>query len=234
MSRFFGSERMDEDVEEDVFRKYGLPTKKYIGQEMDMDVDEGDTFEMESEKFYISSHGLRLLHPDFQQITIPANMYIYFQSQFGNECARYDWEDMIPYICYHQDFLDTFRNVSTGGWINMCPPGTVIYDCLLTPGERFLSNVMVCDRTVGPQIIMNLNPGGVLLSSVLRDIMGYATLHRLNPPYNIFCSFCLVDNHDSFHELQAYYSSRTRTGGKRKGEKERKRKIRNKNIKYGY
>ena len=220
---FFGNEKMDQEIEEDTFRKFGIPTKQFIRDELEMDVDDEDIIPMESEKFYISSHGSRLLHDDFEQLIIPDNMTLYFQTEFGNTCSRYDWEDMIPYICYHEDFLDSFRNVSTGGWINQCPPGTVIHDCLLTPGEKFLSNIMVCDKTVGPQIILNLNPRGVLLSEALRQIMLYALSNRLSQPYNIFCSFCLVDNYDSLSELNSYY------GGKRN--RKNKKRFKKKSVK---
>jgi hypothetical protein len=201
MANFFGDEAMDVDAEEDTFRQYNVPTKQSITDEFDAPIE---SFHWDiSERFYITSHGIRLLHRDFPRISIPDNVILYFLSDFGYDCKRYNPIDTTSYACYHPDFIGLFHNAD-GSWINRCLPGTLINDCLLTPdrNNKFVSLVMVCDKTMGPQIILTLNSGGVLLSDALELIMQYADKNHLQGTIEIFCSFCLDDSYESYSEIE--------------------------------
>jgi hypothetical protein len=61
---------------------------------------------------------------------------------------------------------------------------------------------MVCDKTIGPQIILTLNPGGVLLSDALELILQYADNNHLQGTIEIFCSFCLDDSYESYSQVE--------------------------------
>ncbi len=219
---FFGTNPLKDNEEMEFFKKHGIPTTESIYEELypdDDDYDDDANIEMTSQHFFISSHGKRLLHPDFPRITVPENVFLYFQSDDSKTCSRYSEQDTVGFVCYNEEFFDDFRNVTEGGWVNAHGPRDVIYDCLLTPDEIFLSKAIVCDKTFGTPTILDITQP-ILLSDVIIAIKNYVHRNRLEPPYNIFCSFCLVDSNMSMRQL---------TTGGRKSKKIKKSKKSRKN-----
>ena len=171
-------------------------------------------------KFVISSHGALLTNTHYNKIKVPENFTIYFNTTNGETCEIDEGTDQRESICNDdKEFINMFKNVSYGlkntqpienreiywnkRWVQKYIAGNIIYECVLngdTQTNLISSNISFCSTILGLQIIYELKPkSDYLLSQLLFYIMKYIKDENIEPPYNIFCSFCL-DNDNSLYE----------------------------------
>lgn len=203
----------EEQFEIDLFESYGIQT---------MDKMEEDEIEENVEipnKFFISCHGTRLVNESIAKIKIPENFFIHFQAENGQTCALDDYIDKMSRICYNdEELLSWFKNVNYGNytnrdikpefwnrrWCNKYAPNSVIHDCILSgaEGEEISSMVVFCGSVIGGQIMLKILPTEeYLLSQIIIMIIKYVTSENILPPYNVFCSFCLVNNNEFNNDI---------------------------------
>lgn len=215
LKKQLGGGGADDQFEIDLFEKYGIQT---------MDKMEEDEIEEDVEiqnKFFISCHGMRLVNSSIAKIKVPENFFIYFQAENGQTCALDDYIDKMSRICYNDnELLSWFKNVNYDNyregepkpefwnrrWCNKYVPNSVIYDCVLSGAdeEAISSMVVFCGSIIGGQIMLKIMPTEeYLLSQIITMIIKYITRESILPPYNVFCSFCLVNNNDVNNDIRS-------------------------------
>lgn len=204
----------NQDIESSLLEQFDIQT--YHAME-ENEINENISF---PNKFFISCHGSMLTHNSLAKILIPNNFTIYFQAEIGTTCQIDSGIDTISRTCYNdEELMSLFKNVSYGThnatdikpdfwnkkWLNKHVGGSIINDCLLT-GDMYtdeISSVVVhCSNIIGPQILLKIShTQNYLLSQILVKIFKYLQTENIQPPYNIFCSFCLTNDNNYYQQI---------------------------------
>ena len=202
--------------EEEIFKKIGIPTNRSIIKKTNEDILYNQN--IFPNKFFINCHGSQIIN--IKKIRIPKNFIIYFQSENNEKCSLE--RDTNEEICYFdENIINEFRNIDydywmstpdpvkpvfwNKRWLNKYTEDMIIYDCLLGRNEKkdTSSNLIFCSSIVGIQVLYKLDTKiPILFSQLIKDILIYIVDESIQPPYHIFCSFCIVQ-----HEISLDHSN---------------------------
>lgn len=209
-----GSYEKYKNNENSLFEEFGIQTFQKM--------DDEDTYENVEfpDKFFISCHGSRFTNKSIAKIIVPKDFVIYFQAEMGATCKIDSGIDTITRICYNdEELVSLFKNVSYGKytefdikpefwnrkWLNKYVEGSVINDCILSGDidtDEISSMVVFCSNVIGGQILLKFShKENHLLSQILVKLLKYIEHENIQPPYNVFCSFCLTNDDNYYKEI---------------------------------